>query len=81
MGENSLCDKNIPGHFQHMLEEMGNNVRLLCLVLKSDVLLEVCSEFVLVCCCSERDIDMFTCLPLVKAVFHPQKRDERKPQL
>jgi hypothetical protein len=79
MGESSLSDENIPGHFQHMLKETGNNIRLLCLVIKRDELLEVCGEFRLVCCCSERDVDVFTCLPLVKTVFHLKKKDEGVP--
>jgi hypothetical protein len=58
-----------PSNLEHMLEETRDNIHVACFLLKIRNPFEVCTVLGLVGCTGERDIDMFTCDPLVKVTF------------
>ena len=65
--------KDIPSSLEHMPKETRNDVGFVCFLLEIHKTLEVGMVFCLVCCGSERNIDVFTSHPLIEIVFDLSK--------
>ena len=65
-----VSKNDTPSNFEHVSEEMRNDIGVVCFLLKIRDTLVVGLVFSLVCCRSKRDVDVFASDPFVEVIFN-----------